>query len=158
MNVSGRKVIDPLFALHFAPFFEHKTSDSNYLGYNKYYKDKRSAIMGKIPDYELICIEDKGYKLARFKDRHVSSLCLNEITESIREICKKHLLNGKNVNDTIEISLTTIISEISDRYGFHLTHLLLKKASKIKRVSIKKRLDKEYNISNIIEVRLSDYL
>ncbi len=158
MNVSGRKVIDPPFALHLTPFFKHKESEFNYLGYDKYYKDKRSIILGKIPDYKIICIEEKGYKLARFKDKHVSALCTKKLIDSIKAICEKRLSKEENFNDLIVIPLNSIITEVKGRYGFHLPYLLLKKSKKIKKEKTEKLLDDNYKIQDVITVRISDYL
>ncbi|MFX1600697.1 MAG: competence protein CoiA family protein [Promethearchaeota archaeon] len=158
MNVSGRKIIDSPFVLHFSPFFKHKNSEYNYLGYDRYYKDKRSAILGRMPNYSVLCVETKGYKLARFKDKHVSTLCTEYIISCIKEICQKSLLNGKNIHDIIEIPLTLIISKIKNRYGFYLPHLLLKKSNKIKRISLEKQFDENYNFKDLIKVHISDYL
>ncbi len=158
MNVSGRKIIDPPYALHFTPFFKYKNSEFNYLGYNKYYKDKRSITLGKIPNYKILCVENKGYKLAQLTDKHVSTLCVEKIISSIKEVCKKNLLKGKTIDDLIEIPLNSIILEVKNRYGFYLPHLLLKKSKKIKKVKIEKLLDEKYNIHYIITFRISDYL
>jgi len=158
MNVSGRKIIDSPYALHFSPFFEHKKSDYNYLGYNKYYKDKRSAILGRIPNYKIICLEVKGYKLARFTDKHLSTLCSEEIISCIKEICQKGLLKGKDFNETLEIPLKSIISKVINRYGFHLPHLLLKRSQKIKKVNIEKLFDENYNINEVITIQISDFI
>ena len=158
MNVSGRKVIDPPFALHLTPYFKHKESEYNYLGYDKYYKDKRSIILGKIPNYKIICIEEKGYKLARFTDKHVSTLCTKKIIQSIKSICQKRLFKEENLTGLIEIPLSSIISEVKDKYGFHLPHLIIKKSRKIKKVNVKKLIDDNYNIQDVITVRISDYL
>ncbi len=158
MNVLGKKIVNPPFALHLTPFFKHKESEYNYLGYDKYYKDKRSTILGKIPDYKIICIEDKGYKLAQFTDKHVSTLCTEQINRHIRGICQKKILKGETINDMINISLKSIISEVKNQYGFHLPHLILKKSKKIKKISIIKLLDDKYNIHDVITVRISDYL
>lgn len=158
MNVLGRKVIYPPYVLHFTPFFRHRDSEYNYLGYDKYYKDKRSITLGKIPNYKILCVENKGYKLARFTDKHVSTLCVEHIIKSIKEVCKKSLLKGKTIDDIIEISLNSIILEVKNRYGFYLPHLLLKKSKKIKKVNIEKLLDEKYNIHDVITVRISDYL
>jgi len=158
MNVSGRKIIDSPYALHFSPFFRHKNSKFNYLGYDKYYKDKRSTTLGRIPNYKILCIGAKGYKLARFTDRHVSTLCTEHIISCIKETCQKSLLKGRNIHDTVDIPLTVIISKVKDRYGFHLPRLLLKKSNKIKRIKIEKLFDENYNINEIIKVHISDYL
>lgn len=158
MNVLGRSIINPPFALHFTPFFKHKDSKYNYLGYNKYYKDKRSIIFSKIPNYKIICIEDKSYKLARFTDKHMSILCTEQITKCIKKVCQKNLFKGKNPDDTIEISLNSIILEVKNRYGYYLPHLMLKKSKKIKKVNIDKLLDEKYNLHDVITVRISDYL
>ena len=158
MNVLGKKIVNPPFALHLTPFFKHKDSEYNYLGYDKYYKDKRSTILGKILDYKIICIEDKGYKLARFTDKHVSTLCIEEIIKFIKKICQKNLLKGKSIHDTIEIPLNSIISQVKARYGFHLPHLLLKKSRAIKKVNVEKQLDENYNIRHMITIQISDYL
>jgi len=158
MNVSGRKIIDSPFALHFSPFFRHKNSKFNYLGYDKYYKDKRSITLGRIPNYKIICIEAKGYKLARFTDKHVSTLCIEHIISCIKEICQKCLLEGKNVYDCIDIPLTSLISKVKDRYGFYLPRLLLKKSNKIKRIKIEKLFDENYNVNDLIRVQISDYV
>ena len=158
MNVSGRNVIDPPFALHLTPYFKHKESEYNYFGYDKYYKDKRSIILGKIPNYKIICIEEKGYKLARFTDKHVSTLCTKKIIQSIKSICQKRLFKEENLTGMIEIPLSSIISEVKGKYGSHLPHLIIKKSKKIKKVNIDKLIDDNYNIQNIITVRISDYL
>ncbi|MFW9972560.1 MAG: competence protein CoiA family protein [Candidatus Odinarchaeota archaeon] len=158
MNVSGRNVIDSPYAIHFSPFFEYKKSDYNYLGYDKYYKDKCSGILGKIPSYKIICINVKGYKLARFTDKHVGSNCTEQIIKAIREVCQKYLVKGKACQEEIEIPISSIISKVKNRYGIHLPHLLLKNSSKIKNVSLEKVFDKNYNISEFIKVKISDYL
>ena len=158
MNVLGKKIVNPPFALHLAPFFKHKESEYNYLGYDKYYKDKRSTILGKIPDYRIICIDKKGYKLARFMDKHVSTLCTEQINRHIRGICQKRILNGETFNDMIKISIKSIISEFENRYGFHLPHLILKKSKNVKKIEIRKLLDDKYNIHEVITVRISDFL
>ena len=88
---------DSPYVLHFSPFFKHKSSNYSYLGHNKYYKDKRSATFGRIPNYKILCIDSKGYKLARFTDKHLSTLCTEEIIFSIKEICQKSLLKGKKI-------------------------------------------------------------
>jgi hypothetical protein len=157
MNVSGKKIIDPPFALHFAPFFEHKKSDYNYLGYNKYYKDKRSAILSRIPDYKIICIDVKGYKLARFTDKHLSFSCTETINSIIATCCKSVLAEGKDEPDIIEIPLRWIISKLKVQYGFHLPYLLLKKSRKIKKLNLEKIIDQKYEINEIIRVKVSDY-
>ena len=158
MNVSGRKIINSPFTLHFSPFFKHKSSDYNYMGYDKYYKDKRSVTIGRIPNYKILCTESKGYKLARFTDKHLSTLCTEEIISCIKEICQKSLLNGKEYHDKIEIPLKSIISHIKAKYGSHLPFLLLNKSTKIKKVNIEKLFDENYDIKDIITIRISDYL
>jgi hypothetical protein len=158
MNVSGRKIINSPYALHFSPFFKHKNSEYNYLGYDKYYKDKRSATLGRIPSYKVLCVETKGYKLARFTDKHVSTLCTEHIISCIKEICQKNLLEGKNIQDTIDIPLTLIISKVKARYGLYLPWLLLSKSNNIKRISIEKILGENYNYIDLIKVNISDYV
>ncbi|MFX0002855.1 MAG: competence protein CoiA family protein [Candidatus Hodarchaeota archaeon] len=158
MNVSGRKIINSPYVLHLSPFFEHKKSDYNYLGYNKYYKDKRSTILGKIPNYKIICLDVKGYKLARFTDKHLSTLCTEDIISCIKEICQKHLLKGKELNDTLKIPLTKIISKLKHKYGFHLPYLLLKKSQKIKKINIENLFDERYNTNDVITVKVADYI
>ncbi|MFX0039554.1 MAG: competence protein CoiA family protein [Promethearchaeota archaeon] len=158
MNVSGRKIIDSPYVLHFSPFFEHKKSDHNYLGYDKYYKDKQSAILGKIPNYKIICLDLKGYKLARFTDKNLSTLCTEEIVSCIKKICQKDLLKGKELNNTLKIPFRKIISKLKHRYGFHLPYLLLKKSQKIKKVNIEKLFDERYNINDVITIQITDYI
>ena len=115
-------------------------------------------ILGKIPNYKIICIEEKGYKLARFTDKHVSTLCTKKIIQSIKSICQKRLFKEENLTGMIEIPLSSIISEVKGKYGSHLPHLIIKKSKKIKKVNIDKLIDDNYNIQNIITVRISDYL
>ncbi|UCD02158.1 MAG: hypothetical protein JSV23_03850 [Promethearchaeota archaeon] len=158
MNIVGKKVIDAPYTLHFTPLFKHKSSEYNYFGYDKYYRDKRSVTLGKIPSYQILCVKNKGYKLARFADKHVSILCTERITKYIKEICQKKVLKGKDINDRIEIPLISIISEVKERYGFYLPYLLLKKSKKIKRVKIERLLGENYNINDVMTIRISDYL
>ncbi len=158
MNVIGRKIIDPPYALHFAPFFENKKSDYNYLGYNKYYKDKRSAILSKIPNYKILCMDVKGYKLARFTDKHLSVSCIEEINSIITTYCRAVVTDVKDEPDIIEIPLRWIISQLEVRYGFHLPYLLLRKSQNIRRVNLEKIFDEKYEINEIIRVQVSDYL
>jgi len=158
MNIAGKNVINAPYTLHFTPFFKHKSSEYNYLGYDKYYRAKRSVTLGKIPNYKIMCIENKGYKLARFADKHVSTLCAERIINHIKDICQKNMLKGKTINDIIDIPLISIISEVKERYGFHLPHLLLKKSNKIKKVKIEKLLDEKYTINDVMTIRISDYL
>lgn len=158
MNIAEKKIIEPPYALHFAPFFKHKDSEINYFGYDKYYKDKRSAILGRIPTYKILCVESKGYKLARFTDKHVSPLCTERIITCIKEFCHKNLLKGKSTDDTIEISIDAIIEKVKDRFGSYLSRLLLKNSSRIKKIRYEKVLDERYNIQEVLTVRISDYL
>ena len=157
MNVIGRKIIDPPYGLHFAPFFEHKKSNYNYIGYDKYYRDKRSAILSRIPNYKILCVDINGYKLARFTDKHLSVLCTQEINSIITTHCKAVLAERSDVPEIIKIPLRQIISQLKDRYGFHLPYLLLKKSQNIRKVNIEKTFDEEYNIYEIIRVKISDY-
>ena len=91
-------------------------------------------------------------------DKHVSTLCIKKIIESITAICRKNLSNEESFNDLVEIPLKLIISEVKNRYGFHLPHLLLKKSKKIKKEKTQRLLDDSYNIQDVVFVRISDYL
>ena len=158
MNVSGNTIIDPPFCLHFAPYFEHKTSDFNYLGYDKYYKDKRSTVVGMIPSLKILCVEYKGYKLARFMDKHVSPSCTDQINNSIREYFYKNVAKKDIENGILQIPIKSLISSVEKRFGFFLPYLILKKSRKIKKIKVEKVLDDKYAIQDVISIKISDYL
>ncbi len=158
MNVTGSTVIEPPYCLHFAPFFQHKTSDVNYFGYDKYYKDKRSTVTGSIPSLKILCVEYKGYKLARLMDKHVSSLCTEQVVRSLREYCYKTNIKSEIDDKFLRIPLKSIISSVEKRFGFFLPYLILKKSNKIKKIKIERILDNDYKVQDVILIRTSDYL
>lgn len=85
-------------------------------------------------------------------------MCTEQIMKSIKEICQKNLINGKTHQEEIEIPISSIISKVKNRYGFHLPYLLSKKSSKIKNISLENLFDRNYNTIKIIKVKISDYL
>ena len=130
MNVEGKKIIDPPFALHIASTLEHKTTDLNPLGYDKFSKSKCSVTVGKIPSYEIMCDTHSSYKIVRFKDKNISSLCNKEIIQFIKDYCKTELQKEANKR-ILKIPIKTIVSSLEPRFGYNLVYRKLKKANLI---------------------------
>ena len=55
MNVIGKEVIIPPYALHFTPYFEYKELDGNIFGRDKYYRKLKNAVFGIITTLKIIC-------------------------------------------------------------------------------------------------------
>lgn len=158
MNVLGDKILNPPYALHFAPFFKHKTTDFNYFGYDKYYKDKRSIVCGTIPNFKIVWDVYNGFKLARFMDKSESSLCVDQILDHIKKICRDKSRVKRIKNGTLIIPFDSIISNVEERFGYFLPHLLIKKSRKIKKLGIEKVVDNKWHIHECITIKISDYL
>ena len=158
MNVLGNKIVNPPYALHYAPYFEHKTTDLNYLGYDKYYRKIKSTVVGNIPNFKIICVDYKGYKLARFMDKHVSILCVEEINRFLRDLCRKSSRKKNKKDAVLKIPINSIISSIEKRFGYYLPYIILKKSNKVKKIKIRKEIDKSYNIQEFIMVKISDFI
>ena len=159
MNVVGKKVIHPPYAIHFAPYFEHKKLEGNIYGRDKYYRGLKNAIYGNIPTYKIICSDYNGYKLTRFMDKNMSVLCADHLNASIRELCIVKMREGElDNNSEFKIPADLIIDQVNEEFGYYLPYLLLKRSKRIKTVRFERLLDEKYKIQDTLTLKTTDYL
>jgi len=159
MNVVGEEVIEDPYPIHFSPYFEHRELDTSIYGHDKYYKEFQSATVGNIFTYKILCVEYKGYKLARFMDKSVSISCTEQLLVCLKEFCLKNLDEGNlNEKQEIRIPVNTIIELVREEFGHYLPYLLLKRSKRIKKARFERLLDEKYNIQDTIIVNISDYI
>ena len=159
MNVVGDLVIDEPYALHYSPYFENKQSETSVYGHDKYYKEYKSATVGNIPSYKIVCNDYNGYKLARFMDKNVGICCTEQLLTYIRDLCFKRVDEGDlNENYEFKIPVDFIIDLVKGEYGYFLPYLILKRSRKIKKVKFGKTVDERYNVQEILTLRTTDYM
>jgi len=157
MNVIGEDIIEDPYAIHFAPYFKHEENDVNIFGYDKYYKEFQSAILGNVPSLKILCVDYKSYKLARFMDKNVSISCTEQLFTCIKEYCLRNIKNENLRDKSFKIPIDSIISQVKEQFGYFLPYLILKKSKRIKKIKFERLLDKKYNIQDTISIRVSDY-
>ncbi|KKN32026.1 hypothetical protein LCGC14_0817850, partial [marine sediment metagenome] len=104
--------------------------------------------------YKILCVDYKGYKLARFMDKNVSISCTEQLIISIRTIC----LEDSSTDTEIKIPTDSIIETVKEKFGYFLPYLLLKRSKRIKKVIFEKLLDENYKIQDMIKIKKSDYI
>ena len=159
MNVVGEEVISPPFAIHFSPYFEYKKLEGNIYGRDKYYRGLKNAVYGNIPTYKIVCSDYTNYKLARFMDKNMSTLCTDHLKATIREFCVIKMIEGElDNNSEFKIPVDLVIDQVKDEFGYYLPYLLLKRSKNIKKVRFERLLDERYKIQDILTVNATDYL
>ena len=159
MNVVGEEVIEPPYAIHFSSYFKHEDLENSIFGYDKYYKEFKDATIGHIPTFKILCIDYKGYKLARFMDKNVSISCTEQLLICLRELCLRKLREENLEKEKeIQIPVESIIELVQEDFGFILPYLILKRSKRIKKVKFEKLLDENYKIQDTITVKISNYL
>ncbi len=133
-------------------------SADNIYGYDKYYKEFQSAVYNKIHTYKILCVDYKGYKLARFMDKNVSISCTEQLLTYLREFCKKQYKEQKLESIEVRIAVDSIINVVKEEFGYYLPYLLLKRSRRIKKRKFEILLDEKYKIQNMITIRSSDYI
>ncbi len=159
MNVEKDIVDEGPYPLHFSPYFENKKLDHNIFGHDKYYRTFQSATVGEIFSYKILCIEYKGYNLARFMDKNVSISCTEQLITCIRAICYKIVDEGEE-NSKIEfkVPVNEIIDMVKEEFGYYLPHLLLKRSKRIKKVRFEKLINEKYKVQDTVTFKISDFL
>ncbi len=114
----------------------------------------KSAIIGEIFTYKILCVDYKGYKLARFMDKNVSISCSEQLIISIRTFCHE----DSSTDTEIKIPADSIIETVGEKFGYFLPYLLLKRSKRIKKVIFEKLLDENYKIQDVITIKKSDYV
>ena len=99
---------DP-YAVHFSPYFEYRELEHNIFGYDKYFKEFKSAVISKIYSYKVLCIDYKGHKLARFMDKNVSISCTEQLLICLRDLCREKLDDGSM---TIQLDPSPLIFKL----------------------------------------------
>jgi competence CoiA-like predicted nuclease len=126
LNVSKDGIEGEIYPLYFAPYFEIKRN--NYTKKKKYFKGKRSTVVGDIPSYELVFYEN-GYKIARFMDKNLKLSCAIDIKDYLIQIKPessfKFILNRKS-QKLIKVPLKEIIHQLKEKYGVYLPYQVLK--------------------------------
>ena len=158
MNVKKGIVLEAPYPIHFSPYFENKKLDHNIFGHDKYYRNFQSATVGEIFSYKILCIEYKGYKLARFMDKNVSISCTEQLITCIRKFCCKIVDEGKeNTTAEFKVPVNDIIDMVKEEFGFFLPYLILKRSKRIKKVSFEKVINNDFKIRDMVTFRTSDF-
>ena len=159
MNVEKDIVDEDPYPIHFSPYFENKKLDHNIFGHDKYYRKFQSATVGEIFSYKILCIEYKGYKLARFMDKNVSISCTEQLLTCIRNICYKIVDEGEeNTKAEFNVPVNDIIDMVKEEFGFFLPYLILKRSKRIKKVSFEKVINNDFKIRDMVAFKTSDFV
>jgi len=158
MNVEKDIIDEDPYPIHFSPYFENKKLDHNIFGHDKYYRKFQSATVGKIFSYKILCIDYRGYKLARFMDKSVSISCTEQLLECVRDICCEKINKGEvNSNNEFIVPVNFIIDMVKEEFGYYLPYLILKRSKRIKKVRLEKLLDDRYKIQDTLTFKTTDY-
>jgi hypothetical protein len=158
MNVKQDKIYEDPYSIHFSPYFEHIELEHNIFGRDKYFKKMQSAVTGTIFSYKILCIEYKGYRLARFMDKNLSISCTEQLILCLREICREKI-DTRAVNDNYEfkVPVESIINMVKEDFGYYLPYLILKRSRRIKKVKFERLLDEKYRIQDTLTLKAIDY-
>lgn len=120
INMTKYGIYSPIYSLHFANYYERKTSNYGFRYYRKSI-NKKSVIPSDITSLNFKTFKNKGYKLAGFYDENIRKRCIQEI--------KKFLIDYKNIDNELndikklnprQKKLFIIIAIYGQQYGLHL--------------------------------------
>ncbi|MHA2289701.1 MAG: competence protein CoiA family protein [Promethearchaeota archaeon] len=125
INVTKIGVYSPVYPLHFANYYERKSSNYGFRYYRKSL-DKKSVIPSAIPSLQFKTFKNRGYKLAGFYDENVRKRCMQEIRQFLREYdnIDKEIHDIKKLNP-YQKKLFIIMAIYGQQYGLHLIYNVL---------------------------------
>ncbi len=78
INMSKNRLVAPIYAIHFASYYEKRISKFGSIYYRKS-SIKRSIVWNPIYSLHLHTFRSKGFQLARFKDQNLRLRCQNDL-------------------------------------------------------------------------------
>jgi hypothetical protein len=125
INMTKYGMQSPIYPLHFANFYERKSSPYGFRYYRKS-KNKKSVIPSIVPSLKFKTFRNKGYKLAGFYDENIRKGCIQEIKQFLIDYEKI----DKEINDIKKLNpqqkkLFLILAIYSQQYGLHLIYNVL---------------------------------
>lgn len=125
INMTKYGIHSPVYPLHFANFYERKSSPYGFQYYRKS-ANKKSIIPSTIPSLLFKTFRNKGYKLAGFYDKNIRKSCIEEIKQFLAdyENIDKHINDIKKMNPH-QKRLFIIVATYAQQYGLHLIYNVL---------------------------------
>ena len=125
INMTKYGIYSPVYPLHFANYYENKSSIYGFRYYRKS-PTKKSVIASTIPSLQFKTFKNKGYKLAGFYDENVRKRCIQEINQFLSE----YENIDKEINDIKKLNphqkkLFLIMAIYGQQYGLHLIYNVL---------------------------------
>ena len=126
INMTEYGANSPVYPLHFANYYEKKSSNYGFWYYRKSI-NKKTVIPSTISSLKFKTFKNKGYKLAGFYDESIRKSCIHEI--------KEFLVNFENIDNEIngiknlnshQKKLFIIMMIYGQKYGLHLIFDILK--------------------------------
>lgn len=125
INMTKYGIHSPVYPLHFANYYERKSSTYGFRYYRNSIK-KKSVIPSNIPSLKFKTFKNKGYKLAGFYDENIRKRCIQEIKQFLidYENIDKEIKDIKKLNPH-QKKLFIIIAIYGQQYGLHLIYNVL---------------------------------
>ncbi|NVM43861.1 MAG: hypothetical protein HWN79_03000 [Candidatus Lokiarchaeota archaeon] len=125
INVTKIGLYSPVYPLHFANYYERKSSNYGFRYYRKSLT-KKSVIPSIIPSLQFNIFKNKGCKLAGFYDENVRKRCILEIKQFLGD----YENIGKDISDIKKLNphqkkLFLIMAIYSQQFGLHLIYNVL---------------------------------
>jgi len=125
INMTKYGIYSTVYPLHFANFYEKKTSKYGFRYYRKS-SNKKSVIPSIIPSLNFKTFKNKGYKLAAFYDENIRKKCIEEIRQFLIEYANidEEIKYNKKINPH-QKKLFIIVAIYGQQYGLHLIYSVL---------------------------------
>ena len=125
INMTKYGIHSPVYPLHFANFYERKSSP---YGFHYYRKSpiKKTIVPGTIPSLYFKTFKNNGYKLAGFYDENIRKSCIQEIKQLLAdyESLDKEI-NGIRKLNSHQKKIFIIMAMYGQQFGLHLIYNVL---------------------------------
>jgi len=128
INASAEGIQSPVYALHFTPFIQKKTSMFGAEYYTQL-KVKKSVVYSDISSLKLSLFQHKWLKLAKFSNMDAKTKCTNDVRRFLNGFIAYREQKPKEAKKTFPngIHLGILIKKFQEKYGLFLLFDVLRK-------------------------------
>jgi len=148
INMAKDRLVAPIYAIHFASYYEKRISQFGSIYYRKPSK-KRSIVWKPISSLHLISFRNKGFQLACFNDQNLRSQCQNDLIHLL-DAFLAYQCNTSNLSKIPGLPLGFIIQKFSKIYGIFLLFDVLRQLKFLKTQDIKYFLNEELHFQKYL--------
>ncbi|MFX1589445.1 MAG: competence protein CoiA family protein [Promethearchaeota archaeon] len=141
INVAKERIIAPIYAVHFASYYEKRKSQYGTIYYKKS-SIKRSVIWNPIYSMHLHTFRSKGFQLTRFNDQNLRLRCQNDLIRLLNAFVTYQSKTSSSPKIP-GLPLRLIIKKLSKIYGIFLLFDTLRYLKFLKSQDIKYFLNEE---------------